>query len=419
MPAGKGNGPGIARAVAVAAGFEPAVACTTQHFECCTFGRSDTLPPSILSARFRATQTGEAVGPPTSAPVAGAAPGWQGSAGVAVATPVRRGGAGPPSPRTLTYPRSVSGGHTLEDFFPGGVPGQRLRIKNVPPPPATALVPEPVDLDAALAPVVGALAGRRLAVITGAGISTDSGIPDYRSPGSAPRTPITVQQFMSNERWRQHYWARNHVGWRYPARAVPNAGHLALAELEQAGVVAGVITQNIDLLHVRAGSRHVVHLHGRYDTVRCTACGDVSPIARLHERLEVLNPGWVDRHVDDAEVAPDADAALAATTGFVVAGCEHCGGVLRTDVVFFGDSVPPERVEAARDLVDSAGAVLVAGSSLAVRSALRWVRRAHADGKPVVLINRGPTRADDIAAVKVEASTSRALPWLAERLPSA
>ncbi len=407
MPAGKGNGPGIARAVAVAAGFEPAVACTTQHFECCTFGRSDTLPPSILSARFRATQTGEGVGPHTVRPR------------TVRPDAVRQVRRVTRSAVALTYPRGVSGGHTLEDFFPGGVPGQRLRIKNVPPPPATALVPEPVDLDAALAPVVGALAGRRLAVITGAGISTDSGIPDYRSPGSAPRTPITVQQFMSNERWRQHYWARNHVGWRYPARAVPNAGHLALAELEQAGVVAGVITQNIDLLHVRAGSRHVVHLHGRYDTVRCTACGGVSPIARLHERLEVLNPGWVDRHVDDAEVAPDADAALAATTGFVVAGCEHCGGVLRTDVVFFGDSVPPERVEAARDLVDSAGAVLVAGSSLAVRSALRWVRRAHADGKPVVLINRGPTRADDIAALKVEASTSRALPWLAERLPSA
>lgn len=313
----------------------------------------------------------------------------------------------------------MSGGHTLEDFFPGGAPGHRVRILNVPPPPAAALAPEPPDLDAALTPVAEVLAGRRLAVVTGAGISTDSGIPDYRSPGSAPRTPITLQQFMSSERWRQHYWARNHVGWRFQALAEPNAGHHALAGLERAGTVSGVITQNIDLLHVRAGSRRVVHLHGRYDTVRCTACGDVSPIARLHERLAALNPGWVDRHVDDAEVAPDADAALDATTEFVVAGCERCGGVLRTDVVFFGDSVPPDRVEAAREIVDAAGAVLVAGSSLAVRSALRWVRRAHTDGKPVVLINRGPTRADEFAAVKVEASTSRALPWLAERLSSA
>ncbi|NCB05265.1 MAG: hypothetical protein EOM69_07055, partial [Clostridia bacterium] len=211
------------------------------------------------------------------------------------------------------------------------------------------------------------------------------GVLAYAKRVSALDTAVAAKRARdeeANERWRQHYWARNHVGWRYPARAVPNAGHHALADLERAGVVTGVLTQNIDLLHVRAGSRHVVHLHGRYDTVRCTACGDVSPIARLHERLEVLNPGWVDRHVDDAEVAPDADAALAATTGFVVAGCERCGGVLRTDVVFFGDSVPADRVEAARDLVDSAGAVLVAGSSLAVRSALRWVRRAHADGKP-------------------------------------
>jgi len=319
----------------------------------------------------------------------------------------------------VTYARTVSG-HRVEDFFPTAGPPRpsaSLRVKNVLPPPSSALAPEPADLDGALRPALAALAGRPLAVITGAGISTDSGIPDYRSPGSPPRTPMTLQQYLSSARWRQHYWARNHIGWQHAARAVPNAGHRALVELEVRGVVRGVITQNIDLLHARAGSVRVVHLHGRYDVVRCMGCGARTSRADLHERLSALNPGWR-LQVDDAEIAPDADAALAATTGFVVADCAVCGGVLRTDVVFFGDSVPPAKVDAARRIVDEAGAVLVAGSSLAVSSALRWVRRAHRDGKPVVVITRGPTRADDIADVRVAVSTTRALPWLAERLPS-
>lgn len=304
----------------------------------------------------------------------------------------------------------------LEDYFPTSAPA-RLRLKDVPAPPASPLEPEPADLDAALEPALGILAGRRIAVVTGAGVSTDSGIPDYRSPGTPPRQPMTLQQFMASPRWRQHYWARNHVGWLHAASAEPNAGHRALVLLEIAGSTTGVVTQNVDLLHARAGQVRVVHLHGRYDVVRCTACGARTSRADLHERLDARNPGWADRHVDDAEVAPDADAALRSTEDFVVVDCALCGGVLRTDVVFFGDSVPPATAAAARRVVDESDAVLVAGSSLAVPSARRLVLGAAQEGKPVVVINRGPTEADGVAALKVATSTTRSLPWLAQRLP--
>nr|NLD40220.1 NAD-dependent deacetylase [Actinomycetales bacterium] len=293
-----------------------------------------------------------------------------------------------------------------------------MRIRNVPPPPLEAARPEPEDLDAALAPVVDALAGRTLAVITGAGISTDSGIPDYRSPGSSPRTPMTIQQFMADERWRRHWWARNQVGWHTPRTAHPNAGHLALATLEERGIVTGVITQNIDRLHARAGTRRLVELHGRHDRIRCSQCGTHFPRAEVAEWLDELNPGWVDAHIKDAETAPDADAVLTETASFRVAPCPVCGGILRADVVFFGDTVPPEAVVAAAAMVDESEALLVAGSSLAVASALRFVRRAHRDGRPIAIINRGDTRADEFAAATAHVSTSRALPWLAERLPA-
>lgn len=302
-------------------------------------------------------------------------------------------------------------GHSIGDFFPAG-DAPRVRVKNVEPPPASSLLPEPADLDAALAPARDALTGRRVAVVTGAGISTDSGIPDYRSPGAAPRTPMTLQQFMSSPRWRQHYWARNHVGWKLAARVEPNAGHRALVDWERRGRLAGVITQNVDLLHVRAGQHRVVHLHGRYDLVRCTSCGAMSTRADLDARLTALNPGWETATVADAEIAPDADAVLASTEGFVVADCDLCGGILRTDVVFFGDNVPAEKVAAGRAIVEAADALLVAGSSLAVASARRFVRQAERAGLPIVVINRGPTRADDVAAAKIDVGTSRALPWL-------
>lgn len=285
-------------------------------------------------------------------------------------------------------------------------------------PPASALAPEPADLAAALRPVVDVLAGRRTAVLTGAGLSTDSGIPDYRSPGSPTRQPMTFQQFVSSEAFRRHYWARNHLGWRHLLAAQPNAGHVALAELEAAGVVPGVVTQNIDLLHLRAGSRNLVHLHGRYDRVVCLSCDVVLPRAEHDERLSALNPGWRERYaqVADVEVAPDADVVLDSTSDFRIADCPRCGGILKPDVVFFGSNTPRARVEAATALVDDADALLVAGSSLAVMSGLRFVRRAAKAGIPVVVLNRGPTRGDDLADVKVEVSTTRALPALVDAL---
>ncbi|KAE8763041.1 NAD-dependent protein deacetylase [Georgenia thermotolerans] len=266
--------------------------------------------------------------------------------------------------------------------------------------------------------VLGVLAGRRLAVLTGAGISTDSGIPDYRGPDSPPRNPMTYQQFVGDERFRRHYWARNHVGWRHMRRTEPNAGHRALARLEAGGVVVGVITQNVDLLHEAAGSRRVIDLHGHYNEVVCLSCGRVIPRARMHERLTALNPGFLESvtEVADVEIAPDADAVIESTEGFRVAACEACGGMLKPHIVYFGENVPKPRVAAAYDLVDEGDALLVAGSSLAVMSGLRFVRHATKTGKPVVIVNRGATRGDELATVKLEAGTSETLSALAEAL---
>ncbi|WP_449386174.1 NAD-dependent protein deacetylase [Cellulomonas soli] len=271
-----------------------------------------------------------------------------------------------------------------------------------------------------LADVVEVLAGHRLAVLTGAGVSTDSGIPDYRGPDSPPRTPMTFQQFVGDAAFRRHYWARNHVGWRHVHRTVPNAGHRALAALEQRGVVTGVITQNVDLLHEAAGSRTVVDLHGRYDRVLCLQCGRVMPRSELAERLDALNPGFVEQvqQVGDVEIAPDADAVIEQTAHFVVADCAVCGGMLKPDIVYFGETVPRERVERAFALVDAADALLVAGSSLSVQSGLRFVRHAAQRGLPIVVVNRGATRGDRYAAVTLDAGTSETLSDLAQTLPT-
>lgn len=277
--------------------------------------------------------------------------------------------------------------------------------------------------------VVGVLAGRRLTVLTGAGVSTDSGIPDYRGPDAPPRTPMTFQQFTADPAFRRHYWARNHVGWRHVHRTHPNDGHRALAELERRGVVLGIITQNVDLLHEAAGSRHVIDLHGRYDRVVCLRCGTVVPRTALAERLEALNPGFVERVggvVGDVEIAPDADAVIEQTADFVVQGCwapdpdggpGPCGGMLKPDIVYFGETVPRERVERAYAMVDAADALLVAGSSLTVQSGLRFVRHAAKAGTPVVIVNRGETRGDRYAAVTLHAGTSPTLTSLVDLLP--
>ncbi|GAB2604088.1 Sir2 family NAD-dependent protein deacetylase [Pseudactinotalea suaedae] len=260
------------------------------------------------------------------------------------------------------------------------------------------------------------LAGSRFTVLTGAGISTDSGIPDYRGPDSPPRTPMTYQQFVGDEVFRRHYWARNHVGWRHMRTTLPNAGHRALVGLERRGLLTGVITQNVDLLHEQAGARNVIDLHGHYNEVICLSCRTVFTRAHVHERLEEANPDFA-VEVGDVEIAPDADAVLADTAGFVVPPCEVCGGMLKPNIVYFGENVPKERVADAFAMLDDGGALLVAGSSLTVMSGLRFVRRAHAAGKPVVIVNRGTTRGDELADLVVDDGTSEFLAELAASLP--
>ncbi|OBF45492.1 NAD-dependent deacetylase [Mycobacterium sp. 852002-50816_SCH5313054-b] len=266
--------------------------------------------------------------------------------------------------------------------------------------------------------LVALLAGRRVAVLTGAGISTDSGIPDYRGPDSPPSNPMTIQQFTSDPGFRQRYWARNHVGRRHMHDTAPNAGHRALAALERASVVTGVITQNVDLLHAKAGSRNVVDLHGTYARVVCLGCGYALGRAALADQLEALNPGFIERAeaVGGLAVAPDADAAVSDTASFRYLDCPRCGGMLKPDIVYFGESVPKDVVAEAFALVDRSEALLVAGSSLTVFSGYRFVRHAAARGIPVAIINRGPTRGDDLATVKVDGGCSELLALLLDEL---
>ncbi|MDT5258109.1 MAG: hypothetical protein QOD10_3189 [Mycobacterium sp.] len=275
----------------------------------------------------------------------------------------------------------------------------------------TARCPESPEL-------VALLAGRRVAVLTGAGISTDSGIPDYRGPDSPPSNPMTIQQFTSDPVFRQRYWARNHVGWRHMDDTQPNAGHRSLATLERAAVVTGVITQNVDLLHTKAGSRNVVNLHGSYAQVACLSCDYTMSRAALAERLEALNPGFIERAeaVGGLAVAPDADAVVAETASFEYLDCPACGGMLKPDIVYFGESVPKDLVAQAYSLVDQAEALLVAGSSLTVFSGYRFARNAAALGIPIAIVNRGRTRGDDLATVKVDGGCSEMLTLLASEI---
>ena len=262
------------------------------------------------------------------------------------------------------------------------------------------------------------LTGRRVAVLTGAGISTDSGIPDYRGPDSPPSNPMTIRQFTADPLFRQRYWARNHVGWRHMDDTLPNAGHRAVAALEHAGVVTGVITQNVDLLHTKAGSAHVVNLHGTYARVICLGCGHTMSRAALAEQLEALNPGFIERAeaVGGLAVAPDADAVLADTASFRYLDCPRCAGMLKPDIVYFGENVPKDIVAQAFSLVDHAGAVLVAGSSLTVFSGYRFVRHAAARSIPIAIVNRGRTRGDELATVKVDGGCSELLTLLVTEL---
>ncbi|MFI8632175.1 Sir2 family NAD-dependent protein deacetylase [Microbacterium sp. NPDC077663] len=267
---------------------------------------------------------------------------------------------------------------------------------------------------AAVERAVDALAGRRVAVLTGAGVSTDSGIPDYRGKGAPVRTPMTAQEFLADDASRRRYWVGSHLGWRTFAAASPNDGHRALAELERSGVATGVITQNVDGLHLRAGSRRVVELHGTMRRVSCLHCGQVFDRRDLAARIDRDNP-WI-TVPDSVELGPDGDVLPGRSDGFVVPDCSVCGGMLKPEVVFFGEYIPLEKFREAEQLVRASSALLIAGSSLVVNSGIRLLDRARRRKLPVVIVNRGQTRGDGRATVKIDAGTSEVLTALARTL---
>jgi NAD-dependent SIR2 family protein deacetylase len=241
-------------------------------------------------------------------------------------------------------------------------------------------------------------------VLSGAGLSTESGIPDYRGPSGRVRRgqPMTYQEFTGSEAARQRYWARSHLGWRHITGATPNAGHRAVAELERHGLLRGIITQNVDGLHQAAGASDVTELHGSLHRVVCLSCWRRTSRLALDERLRAANPAWSDM-ASDAAVNPDGDVALEETGGFAVVDCLECGGMLKPDVVFFGENVPKPRAAACYDLVAAATALVVLGSSLTVMSGFRYVRHAASLAIPVVIVNQGETRGDALAAATIDA----------------
>ncbi|MGW1030689.1 NAD-dependent protein deacetylase [Streptomyces antibioticus] len=268
-----------------------------------------------------------------------------------------------------------------------------------------------------LGQVTEALGGGGLLVLSGAGISTESGIPDYRGEGGSlsRHTPMTYQDFTASAHARRRYWARSHLGWRTFGRALPNAGHRAVAAFGRHGLLSGIITQNVDGLHQTAGSEDVVELHGSLARVVCLTCGTFTPRRELARRLEEANAGF---DPVAAEINPDGDADLTDEQigDFHVVPCAMCGGVLKPDVVFFGETVPPQRVEHCRSLVREAASLLVLGSSLTVMSGLRFVRQAAEAGTPVLIVNRDPTRGDRHAVTRVALPLGAALTAVAERL---
>ncbi len=265
--------------------------------------------------------------------------------------------------------------------------------------------------------LVELLRGRRVVALTGAGCSTDSGIPDYRSPGQPvrPRRPVQHLDFMRSPAVRRRYWARSTLGWPRIRDAHPNQAHAALAALEQAGVLVGVITQNVDGLHHAAGSRRVIELHGALARVRCMTCSHVSSRAHMQTRLLEQNGGF---RTDVAVAAPDGDADLSdeQIDGFVLVECDPCGGVLKPDVVFFGDNVARPIVDGAFAMLHESELLLVVGTSLTVFSGFRFVLRAVERGVPVAIVNRGPTRGDDRACLLVDAGAGEVLAALVDAL---
>jgi NAD+-dependent protein deacetylase sirtuin 4 len=270
---------------------------------------------------------------------------------------------------------------------------------------------------AAVGSLAALMRGRRTLVLSGAGISTESGIPDYRGPQGTLKhhKPMQYREFVGSAEARQRYWARSAVGWTRLAAARPNSAHRALADMERAGHLLGIITQNVDGLHGAAGSRHVLELHGTLALVRCLSCGVAEERPAFQARLQEANHGW---EAGTVVVAPDGDAEIdpGLVGAYVVPACLRCGGVLKPDVVFFGENVPSERVDEAWAMTAEAGVLLVAGSSLAVYSGWRFVERAARDGTPIAIINEGETRGDAVAAVRIEGRLGDVLPRLAAEL---
>nr|WP_202507109.1 NAD-dependent protein deacetylase [Amycolatopsis rubida] len=264
------------------------------------------------------------------------------------------------------------------------------------------------------------VAGRRVLVLSGAGLSTESGIPDYRGETGSlrARQPMTYGEFVASEAGRQRYWARSHLGWRTIARAAPNDGHRAVSALRAGGWVSGVITQNVDGLHRAAGTPGVVELHGNLDRVVCLGCRRTTAREDLDARLRAANPDFA---AVATRINPDGDVELAGDVvrTFRTVPCTSCSGVLKPDVVFFGENVPRSRVQRCYRMVDEASAVLVLGSSLTVMSGLRFVRRAAKSGKPVAIVNRGQTRGDEHAAVRADLPLGPALTELLAVLENA
>ena len=261
------------------------------------------------------------------------------------------------------------------------------------------------------------VAAGNVLVLSGAGLSTESGIPDYRGPTGLARraTPMTYQTFTASQDARRRYWARSHLGWRHIGQAVPNLGHHAVAELGRRRLLAGVITQNVDGLHQAAGAADVTELHGSLHRVVCLSCGQQTARTDLHRRLAAANPGW---DAGPALINPDGDAVLTddATESFRVVDCALCDGVLKPDVVFFGENVPRPRVQACYAMVEQASALVVLGSSLTVMSGFRYVRHASKVPVPVVIVNQGATRGDAYAAATLDAPLGRLLTDLVAEL---
>lgn len=271
------------------------------------------------------------------------------------------------------------------------------------------------ELSATVARTAELLRGRRIALLTGAGISTDSGIPAYRGEGARTRSdPMTIQRYLGDEAARRRYWVGGHLGWRAFAQAEPNPGHLALAGMEAAGRVSGVITQNVDGLHLRAGSSHVIEVHGTMRRVLCLHCGQVFDRRDIAVQIEERNP-WI-TVPENVKLNPDGDVLPESTDGFIVPVCTVCEGMLKPDVVFFGEYVPQDRFRAAESLLRASDAMIVAGSSLVVNSGVRLVERARRRSIPLVIINREPTRADVWADITIAAGTSEVLTSLQELL---